>query len=362
MHAAAPALARRQLLAAALAASLWPGQACAATPANLRWPRDLGSHPDFAIEWWYLTGRLLSGQREFGFQLTFFRSRVSATQGMTSAFAAKQLIFAHAAVTDVTGRKFWYDQRIAREGFGLAHSKPLDTDVKLRDWSLQHQATHYQASAISENFQLDLKLIERQPLLLQGDGGHSRKGPQEAQFSYYYSLPQLQVKGTLGLGKERLPVQGTAWLDHEWSNSLLDAQTVGWDWVGVNLQDGSALTAFQLRDKTGKAIWDGGSFRAGTSGAKVQTFRQGAVVFQPLRHWRSPRTGASYPVEWTLQTPAGHYRLKALLDEQELDSRLSTGAVYWEGLSALFDSTDKLLGHGYLEMTGYAEPLRLLTF
>lgn len=359
MHTRPTALSRRQLLAAGLAAPLWPGLANAALPPGLRFPRDLGSHPDFAIEWWYLTGRLLADQREFGFQLTFFRSRVPATQGMTSAFAAKQLIFAHAALTDVAGRKFWYDQRIAREGFEIAQSSALDTDVKLRDWSLQHQATHYQAKAVSENFQLDLKLIERQPLLLQGDGGHSRKGAQEAQFSHYYSLPQLQVNGTLGLGKERLPVQGTAWLDHEWSNALLDAQTVGWDWLGVNLQDGSALTAFQLRDKTGQAVWDGGSFRAGTSGAKTQAFRQGEVMFQPLRHWRSTRTQASYPVEWTLKTPVGAYRIKALLDEQELDSRLSTGAVYWEGLSALFDSTDKLLGHGYLEMTGYASPLRL---
>lgn len=306
-----------------------------------------------------MTGRLLAGQREFGFQLTFFRSRVPSTQGMSSAFAAKQLLFAHAAVTDVAGRQFWYDQRIAREGFGLVQSNARDTDVKLRDWSLQRQATHYQAKAASERFQLDLQLTERQPLLLQGDNGVSRKGRAEQQFSHYYSLAQLQVSGSLGLGKERLAVQGSAWLDHEWSNSLLDAQTVGWDWLGVNLHDGSALTAFQLRDQAGKAVWDGGSFRAGSSGAKVQNFRQGQVTFQALRHWRSPRTQASYPVEWALQTPAGTYRVKALLDEQELDSRLSTGAVYWEGLSALFDSTGQRLGHGYLEMTGYAGALRL---
>jgi predicted secreted hydrolase len=327
---------------------------------TLQFPRDLGSHPDFAIEWWYVTGRLLSGPREFGFQLTFFRSRVAATQAMTSAFAAKQLIFAHAAVTDVAGKKLWHDQRIARAGFAMAQVGQIDTDVKLRDWSLRHAAALYQARASSGDFQLDLSLRETQPLLLQGDQGRSRKGPQEQQFSYYYSLPQLQVTGTLGLGKQRLPVLGTAWLDHEWSRSLLDPQAVGWDWIGMNLLDGSALTAFRLRDKAGQAIWDGGSFRHPSMGAAPHVFSQGEVRFQPVRKWTSPLTRASYPVEWVVQTPADFYTVKAIIDNQELDSRTSTGAVYWEGLSELIDSNGKLVGRGYLEMTGYASALLLL--
>lgn len=352
-------ISRRQLLAAGVAAPLWPLLSQAEEKHLLQFPRDLGSHPDFAIEWWYVTGRLLSGQREFGFQLTFFRSRVPGTQGMTSAFAAKQLIFSHAAITDVAGRKFWHDQRIAREGFEVAQMSQLDTGVKLRGWSLQHSATHYQAIAISGDFQLDLSLRESQPLLLQGDSGRSRKGPQEKQFSYYYSLPQLQVSGTLGLGKERLPVQGAAWLDHEWSQSLLDPSAVGWDWIGMNLLDGSALTAFQLRDKAGMAIWDGGSFRHPSMGAVPYVFSRGEVRFKPVRNWISPLTRASYPVEWIVQTPADFYTVKAVFDKQELDSRASTGAVYWEGLSELIDSNGKLVGRGYLEMTGYANPMRI---
>jgi predicted secreted hydrolase len=353
------AISRRQLLAAGLAGPLRPLRSQAASAGPLQFPRDLGSHPDFAIEWWYVTGRLLSGQREFGFQLTFFRSRVAATQGMTSAFAAKQLIFAHAAVTDVAGRKFRHDQRIAREGFEVAQANLLDTGVKLRGWSLQHAASRYRLYAASSDFQLDLSLREGQPLLLQGDHGRSRKGPQESQFSFYYSLPQLQVSGTLGLGAQALPVQGTAWLDHEWSQALLDPSAVGWDWIGINLLDGSALTAFQLRDKAGRAIWDGGSFRSPAMGAAPQVFQRGAVVFEAVRHWTSPLTRASYPVQWSVQTPVDRYTVKAVLEAQELDSRSSTGAVYWEGLSQVFDSHDRLVGHGYLEMTGYAGALRL---
>jgi len=366
-------LSRRHLLAAGLVAPLWPLQAEAITTVaktqalarhDLQFPRDLGSHPDFATEWWYITGHLRAGsadtgQREFGFQLTFFRSRVAATQGMRSAFAAKQLIFAHAAVTDVTGKKLWHDQRIAREGFGVAQASAQDSAVTLRDWSLVHDNPQYRAVAAGSGFQFALALTETQPLLLQGDRGLSRKGPDVKQASFYYSLPQLQVTGTLELEGRPMPVQGTAWLDHEWSQALMDPQAVGWDWIGMNLLDGSALTAFRLRDKAGNALWDGGSFRHPSMGAAPHVFSRGEVLFQAVRHWTSPLTRASYPVEWRVRTPADFYIVKAVIDNQELDSRASTGAVYWEGLSELFDSKGQLVGRGYLEMTGYASPLRL---
>ncbi len=354
-------ISRRQLLVAGLAAPLLPSsaQTASAQHGELQFPRDLGSHPDFSIEWWYLTGRLLAGQREFGFQLTFFRSRVAATQGMTSAFAAKQLIFAHAAVTDIDGKKLLHDQRIARAGFGVAQASEKDTAVTLRDWSLRHDGAQYRAITTGNGFQFDLTLHETQPLLLQGERGLSRKGPDAQQSSFYYSLPQLQVTGTLGLGKEQLKVQGTAWLDHEWSQALLHPQAVGWDWIGMNLFDGSALTAFQLRNKGGQALWDGGSFRHPSIGAVPHIFSRGEVLFQPVRSWTSPLTRASYPVQWLVRTPADFYTIKAVIDSQELDSRASTGAIYWEGLSELFDSNSKLVGRGYLEMTGYASPLRL---
>lgn len=355
------AISRRTLLAAGLVLPLWPASAQVNTSARreLQFPRDLGSHGDHAIEWWYLTGRLLSGQQEFGFQLTFFRSRVPAAQGMTSAFAAKQLIFAHAAVTDVSGKKLWHDQRIARAGFGLAQASEQDTDVALRDWSLRHDGARYRAVARSKNFAFELELTPTQALLLQGERGLSRKAPDAQHSSYYYSLPQLQLSGSLTLSGRAMAVRGSAWLDHEWSQALLPPQAVGWDWIGINLTDGSALTAFQMRDKAGLALWHGGSFRTPVAGAAPQIFGHSEVQFQPLRHWTSALTRASYPVEWRLQTPVASYTVKAVIDDQELDSRGSTGAVYWEGLSELYDSQGSLVGRGYLEMTGYVGPLRL---
>ena len=351
---------------------LWSATAQTLPRQPLQFPRDLGSHPDFAIEWWYITGQLQTAKRLFGFQLTFFRSRVPATQGMRSAFSAKQLIFAHAAVTDVTNQRLLHDQRIARASgntqIDLASASEVDTDVQLGDWSLRRDGSRYLAQANGSDFSFQLNLRETQPLLLQGDQGWSRKGPQANQASYYYSLPQLLVSGQLSLGEQTLPVHGQAWLDHEWSNSLMHLQAVGWDWIGMNLLDGSALTAFRLRTKDGGTLWAGGSLRtADTSSAEI--FGATEVSFTPERTWKSPASGASYPVQWSVQirragsgktTPVlARYTVKAVIDNQELDSRQSTGAIYWEGLSELLDSRGALVGRGYLEMTGYASPLRL---
>ncbi len=345
---------RRALLLAGLGAA-WNAQALPAK--TLVFPRDHGSHPDFRTEWWYLTGHATSGERALGFQVTFFRSRVAATQDMKSKFAAKQLLFAHAAVTDVQGKKLLHDQRIMREGFDVAHASVVDTKVQIKDWSLQRNAKHYKAAIEGDGFQIALQCTPTQTVLLQGEKGLSRKGPEEKQASYYYSQPQLEVQGTIRLGQTDLPVKGTAWLDHEWSQELLHPQAVGWDWIGMNLFDGSAVTAFQLRDKNGQPLWDGGSFR--TKAGQRFRFSKGEVIFSRQRSWKSPLSQASYPVEWIVRTPADFYTVKAVIPNQELDSRASTGAIYWEGLSDLFDSNGKHVGRGYLEMTGYARPLKI---
>ena len=368
---------RRQLLATAghaglglgmLAGLAMPLPSHALPRKQLEFPRDAGAHPDYQTEWWYITGyaNVADTAAAFGFQVTFFRSRVPATQTMQSNLAAKQLVFAHAALTDVRGKKLWHDQRIARWSGAEPGHNPVDTasvstqdvDVVLRDWSLNRRGTELIAKVQAAEFSLDLRLIASQPVLLQGDQGLSRKGPQSDQASYYYSQPHLKAQGEVVLQGKRHPLaQGsTAWLDHEWSHTVLDQQAVGWDWIGINLFNGSALTAYQLRDASGKALWDGGSFRAGN---KLFTFTRGEVLFKPMRAWRSPVSQASYPVEWIVRTPADYYTVKAVIDNQELDSRTSTGAIYWEGLCEVWDSNQQLVGRGYLEMTGYASPLKM---
>jgi predicted secreted hydrolase len=168
----------------------------------------------------------------------------------------------------------------------------------------------------------------------------------------------MQGRLTLPGRREPLPVSGTGWLDQEWSDNLLHPEAVGWDWIGMNLADGGALTAFVLRRTDGSALWAGGSFRA-AGAAAPRTFGPEEVRFVPGRRWASGATGARYPVEWMLESPAGRHTVRALLDAQELDGRSSTGTVYWEGLSELLDAAGRRVGLGYLEMTGYAGPLRL---
>ncbi|HEY4067062.1 MAG TPA: carotenoid 1,2-hydratase [Burkholderiaceae bacterium] len=339
-----------------------------AAPAGLSFPADFGAHPASHTEWWYVTGSLqpAAGDTEarlWGFQATFFRSLTGLAPNPTSHFAATELVFAHAALSDLGQQRLLHDQRIARSGFGIAQAAPGDTDVVLRDWQLKRSGDAYRAVVASETagFALDLALAPTQSVLLQGEAGLSRKGPAPESTSRYYSEPQLAVRGTLTLtGTQRgpaLPVTGRAWLDHEWSDSILPKEAVGWDWIGMNLDDGSALTAFRLRRADGTALYAGGSFRA--KGGASRNFEPDEVVFTPGRLWQSAASKARYPVRWQVKTPAGTFEVAALLDAQELDSRQSTGSFYWEGLSDLLDARGQRVGRGYLEMTGYASRLAL---
>ena len=348
---------RRRPLLAALPALALLRAAWALPPRAMAFPRDHGAHPALRTEWWYITGQAQAGERLFGFQVTFFRSRVEATQEMQSKFAARQIVFAHAALTDVQGKKLWHDDRIAREGFGIAEAATDEARLRLRDWSLVRDANAWHAVVPASGFTLDLRCAATQAVLLQGRQGLSRKGPQEQQASYYYSEPQLAVSGKLSLQGREFQVTGKAWMDHEFSDEYLATEAVGWDWIGMNLDDGSALMGFRIRRKDGSTMWDGGAFR--TAKGDVYIASPGETEFRPQRRWTSPLSGATYPVEWMVRTPADIYTVRAVIDNQELDSRNSTGAIYWEGLADLIDSQGKRVGRGYLEMTGYAAKLRM---
>lgn len=367
-------LSRRHWLtqaAAGAAVLALPAAACALPARAFEFPRDFGSHPDLGTEWWYITGQVLAQGRLLGFQLTFFRTRVPSTQNLRSAFAARQLVFGHAALTDVAGRRQLHAQHSARAGMGVAHAREGDTDVRLGSWFLRRtaafsgtaaQASRYEAHLTGDGFVLDLQLATTQPVLLQGRAGLSRKGPDAAQASYYYSQPQLSVAGRITLDGKVLAIDDApanrAWLDHEASDALMHPDAQGWDWIGMNLDDGSALTAFRLRRPDGSSLWAGGSWRAPGQAARIFTERE--VVFTPQRWWTSPATGARYPVEWCVTTPVGSWLVQALLDAQELDSRASTGTIYWEGLCDLREAgSNALRGRGYLEMTGYAQRLKI---
>lgn len=344
------------LTAAADGGRVAPDYAAVKPGVAIAFPTDHGAHPAFRTEWWYVTGWLDGPDGPLGFQMTFFRTRPNVDQANPSAFAAKQVLFAHAALSDPAVGRLLHDQRVAREGFGLARASTTDGDIVLDDWSLRRGPDNrWRGRAGGKDFALDLTFTPGQPPLLQGQGGYSRKGPQAGQASHYYSLPQMAVSGSVRRGGRTVKVTGQAWLDREWSSTLLDPRAVGWDWVGLNLADGGALMAFQVRDAAGRPLWAGGSLRT-AEGART-VFAPGDVALTTRRTWRSPRTGAVYPVErgLTVQLPDGPraFVLKPLFDDQELDSRAGGGPVYWEGAV----SGDG--ARGYLELTGYFEKLTL---
>ena len=323
----------------------------------LEFPRDHGSHSQFRTEWWYITAWVRDpDDREFGIQITFFRNRPGVAENGNSRFAPRQLLFAHAAIADPRHGRLRHDQRAARAGFGLAEAAETTTDVHIGDWSLRLTGDTYNAHIAAREFNVDLTFTARSPPLLQGTQGVSRKGPRAQQASHYYSRPHLSADGTLTLDSRAATVRGSAWLDHEWSSDYLAPEARGWDWVGLNFDDGSALMAFRIRDSSGAAYWAGGAVQ--DKRGVVRDLRPEDISFTPLRRWRSPRTDIDYPVAFSLRAGAIDITLEPLFDDQELDSRASVGTIYWEGAVRAF-AGGREIGRGYLELTGYGSALKL---
>ncbi|WP_250510741.1 lipocalin-like domain-containing protein [Caballeronia sp. GACF4] len=333
---------------------------------SIQWPQDTGSHPAYRTEWWYATGWLETlDHKPMGFQITFFRSK-TGKGAPTSAFDPSQLIIAHAALSDPAHGRLVHDQNVARQGFDLAYAKNGNTDVKLDSWRMTRAADgRYTVSADAAGFALHLVFAPTQPPMLQGDAGYSQKGPLPAQASYYYSEPQLSVSGSVTRPSasekkgDTVAVTGKAWLDHEWSSTLLSSDASGWDWLGANLDDGSALMAFKVRSRDGHAIWAHAALR--DAAGHATQYGPADVDFTPQRRWRSPRTGTTYPVAMKVRVGALQWQLAPLIDDQELDSRDSTGALYWEGAVTLTGtgSAPAQRGRGYLELTGYAKAIEV---
>jgi predicted secreted hydrolase len=322
----------------------------------VRFPHDEGSHPDFRIEWWYITGWLNEATRPLGFQITFFRARPELKHDIPSAFTPRQILIAHAALSDPAHGRLIHAQRVAREGFGLAGAEPGRTRVWIDDWRLEQTGNAYRSRIPAAEFDLELALEPRQPPLLQGENGLSRKGPAPDSASYYYSLPHLRVTGTVAREGRSQSVSGIAWLDHEWSSQYMEKDAVGWDWIGINLSDGAALMAFRMRDKQGGSYWAGGALRHADGSMRV--FAPTDVRFTPRRKWRSARTGTTYPVSWTVRAGDLELMLEPLFDDQEHDTRASSGTIYWEGAVRALRG-GKPAGLGYLELTGYWRRLEL---
>jgi predicted secreted hydrolase len=343
---------------------------------KLQFPRDHGAHPLFRTEWWYVTGWLdlknKPGQ-SLGFQVTFFRSRTRHPEENPSRFAPKQLLIAHAAIAAPKNGLLIHEELATRALTPIATFS--ETDCKLfikqygNEWLLERvmnsnlgSQNQYRIAIKTAQLKIDLLLTTDQQPWLQGQNGFSQKGPLAKQSSYYYSRPQLITEGRVSFAKQEqsLELRGTSWFDHEWSSEILADGAIGWDWLGLNMFDGSALTLFRIRnsntDKQGADIHHYAAWRSVQGDVKNYTPR-----FEALRRWTSKRTGATYPVSWQILIGDIKLLIEPLMDDQELDGRRSTGTVYWEGAVTVKDvsSPGKLIGRGYLELTGYHQPIKL---
>jgi predicted secreted hydrolase len=328
-------------------------------------PRAWGAHPRAALEWWYVTAVLRDDRgRTRGFQWTLFRVGVAprtAGDG-ASAWRPGDLYFAHVALSDSASRSFTTDERVGRTSIALAGADSTDLHAWIGDWVLQRTPEGpFRLRGGTDAGVVDLSLRPSRPLpVAWGPAYRSSKSPDPRYYSRYQSDPSMEARGWLDPpGGPRVALRGTAWFDHEWSDGAFDSSVVGWDWLGARLSDGRAVMLYRLRDASGGTRHFFGGI-VGRDG-RVTTLGAAEARLVPLRTWRSPRTGARYPLSWRiLLRPPGEPALTldfaASFDDQELVTERSTRVTYWEGMvtgGATQGEAHARL-EGYLELTGYA--------
>ncbi|HEV2693803.1 MAG TPA: lipocalin-like domain-containing protein [Verrucomicrobiae bacterium] len=326
-------------------------------------PRDHGSHDDFKIEWWYITGHLFGDDgRRFGFQATFFRSAASPTDQTLAnnpGFGHEKLFLAHMALLDVKSGNFIHQQRLNRDGWD-AFSATNGLDVRNSNWSLRMTDTNRETMDLHGSFgnetSLQLELQPRKPLVIFGQNSVSRKAADPSAASYYLTFPRLQATGEVRLDAGTNHVHGEAWMDHEISSSQLGTEQAGWDWCCLQFKDGREIMAYRMRRKDGTQ--DPYSTLAWVSTNDIITHLPSTELkMETVCTWKSPVTGAVYPVSIRLQTrdPQSNqpvsFLLEPLADNQELAG--NGGPVYWEGACRIRDEAGKELGSAFLELTGY---------
>lgn len=318
-------------------------------------PRDHGPHPSYRSEWWYLTAVVStagSDTREFGVQFTLFRQGLEARSGETpapndgpGAWRTGQGYMAHVALSDIAARRHLAAERFSRGHPELAGARAEAFRVHLDDWQLASTGDAFSPLRLTVNtadFSADLLLTETRPATLQGDRGLSRKGSDNA--SYYYSVPRIEARGELVAGGSRHLVSGLAWIDREWSTSVLGDAYQGWDWFALHLDDGRDLMLYQLRRIDGQPD----AFNAGSLGdGKVsRTLTADDFSLTPIEYWRG------WPVAWKLVIRGDkpqQYIVRAAIKDQVMD----TAVRYWEGVVHVEDDNGRRRGAGYMELTGY---------
>jgi predicted secreted hydrolase len=326
-------------------------------------PQDHGIHNPFGIEWWYWVGHLKAkqGKEEFGFQSTIFRvagDPSPQTPEPNPTFGKDHMYLAHAALSDITHKRYLHYERLYREGWQIrASSQTLDLQVGGIHAKLDSSGTHQKLTTrFPEGSILNLTLKPAKPIVTFGERGLSRKGSDPAAVSWYWSYTRLIVDGTLFHNGKEIPVSGTAWMDHEVSSSQLGSDLAGWDWTCIQLYDGTEVKAYRLRRKDGSSDPWSSIYWIDKNG-ELSNAHSDQFTWSHDQLWKSPHTQLSYPT--SVSITANHptqgkitYRLQPLLPDQEFLG-LKEDNPYWEGACKVFDASGLEIGRAYLELAGY---------
>ena len=353
--------------------TLAPVPATASDTSGLSWkkakpgwtyefPRDEFAHPDFKTEWWYFTGNLeTKSGRRFGYQLTFFRQGVRPPANrppVDSQFVADHIWFAHFAISDIDSEHFHHTEKFSRGAFEQAGSQPAAADdrvVWIDDWSLRktdEAPGHYTIEAATDAVAIKLELDTTKPAVFHGTDGFSPKSADVDSASHYYSFTRLQSKGTARIGDRDFAVAGSSWYDREWSTSALSRDQAGWDWFAIQLDDGSDLMLFQLRDPNGATNFASGTF-VGADG-KSRSLSAADIKLTPTKSWTAPDSKVAYPIDWRVEIPKLDLSLN-IAAAQPNQQLLMAAMTYWEGATTIIGKKKgrAVTGRGYLELTGY---------
>ena len=328
-------------------------------------PRDYGSHPDFKIEWWYVTGHLKSaGDRRFGYQATFFRLAADPeTSRISNPPVSQDIHLAHMALLDLKTKKFYHQERLQQSPW-MASAKEGDMELKNGNWKLRRIADsegpdfELQGSILAD-ISLNMQLSAIKPITLFGNKGYSRKGSDPSAASYYMTFTRLQTTGSIRLNGKSLKVRGWSWMDHEVSSSQLAPQQVGWDWLSIRLNDGRDIMAYRMRT-TGKKADPFSTFAWVDANGDASHQRLLDEMWKVKRLWTSPQTKNTYPVEVELNIPdpdsdnVFQAHIVPLYDGQEMLGHLSR-IEYWEGACDVLDSKGTNIGEAYMELAGYGD-------
>lgn len=322
-------------------------------PVPMRFPEDHALHAGYRNEWWYFTGNLQGPADErFGYQFTLFRFALETESGAASNadsdFAADAVWMAHLALSDADAQRFYQYERFAREALDMAGAS--QTEWWLRDWQVTATDTGWRLLAAGDEITLDLALNPAKPVVLQGDAGYSRKGPEPGNASRYYSLTRIDTHGRLRIGSDLVEVSGLSWLDREWGSSQLGEGLDGWDWFALQLDDGRDLMLYRLRQSDGEASpFSAGALVEADGRYRILTAEDFRLT--PERYWRDAE-GVEWPLDWRLELhrPGLQLEVRAVFDAQ----RWNRSVQYWEGMVDVFEQ-GRTVGRGYLELSGYAD-------